>query len=247
MILNIENFKEVLKKATVNYLIESVQLNITKDNLKSRMISGSNDCISILNIPNNVITDMKKNDVFEFNFLEPNSAILPYLNLVETGQETVLKVLEEKITLVTGSQKSNIFFCSPQVVNVFTNEGLRDDIEYFKDIEIDEIFIQTFNKIKKIAPKFGKIYFNVADKVLSIETTDKQNSFSNGVKFEFADADYDDITICFDYKNVAGIMSIIEEGFVTKFAYVPEQEMGMIYFTKEDETEKYYLMSRRDQ
>jgi hypothetical protein len=244
MNLNIENFKEVLKKATLNFLIESIQLKITKDTIISKMISQSNDGIAILNIKNEIITDMKKTDEFTFNFLEPNQTLIPYLNLAD--EQTTIKVQDEKIVLTTGRQKSNVFFCAPQVVRVFTSDSLRDDIQYFKDIEIDDGFIQTFNKIKKIAPKFGKIYFNVYDKMLSIETTDKTNNFSNGVLFDIDDAEYDNLSMLFDYKSIAGVMNIVGEGFTARFAYVPEQEMGMIYFSKEDGTEKYYLMSKQD-
>ena len=244
MNLNIDNFKEVLKKATLNFLIESVQLKVTKDTITSKMISQSNDGIAILNIKNEIITDMKKTDDFTFNFIEPNQSLIPYLNLAD--EQTTIKVQDEKIVLATGRQKSNIFFCAPQVVSIFTSDSLRDDIEYFKEIDVDETFIQTFNKIKKIAPKFGKIYFNVKDKVLSIETTDKRNNFSNGISFDIDDVEYDNISILFDYKSVASVMGILGEGFIARFAYVPEQEMGMIYFTNEDGTEKYYLMSKQD-
>jgi len=246
MNLNVENFKDILRKATVNYLIESVQLKVTEDTVKSKMISQSNDCISILDIENEFITNMNKINEYEFNFLEPAQTIIPYLNLIDTERETTIKIMDEKITLITGNQKSNIFFCSPRVVNVFTADSLRDDIEYFTNILIDDNFIGIFNKIKKIAPRFGKIYFDVTDKIFSIETTDKQNSFSNGVKFDLGSVDNDNISLCFNYKNIAGIMSIIDNTFSAGFAYSVEQEMGMIYFTKEENTEKYYLMSNID-
>jgi hypothetical protein len=246
MNVNVDNFKTLLKKSTLNFLIESVNLKISSDNIKSKMISQSNDSISILNVPNDVITGMKKTDSFEFNFLEPNTSLMPYLNLVDGEEQTSIKVQEEKIVLTTGRQKSNIYFCAQQVVSIFTMDSLRDDISYFKELNVDDDFISSFTKIKKIAPKFGKIYFTVDDNVIFIETTDKTNNFSNGVKLELDEVSFDNLSMCFDYKSVAAVMSIIGDDFVAKVAYAPEQEMGMLFFVNGGNTEMYYLMSRRD-
>lgn len=246
MNLNVENFKNVLKKATLNHLIESIQLKIDGNTVKSRMISQSNDCITILNLPNDIITDVASHDEFEFNFLEPNRTVIPYLNLIEEGQTTVVKVSEEKISLVTGSQKSNLFFCSPKVVNIFAKGEPKSDISYFTKLNIDEQFISNFNKIMKIAPMFKKVYFNVENGVLSIETTDKTNNFSNGVKLDLDRVEHTDLMLCIDFRNISSVMSVLEGDFVAHFAYVKEQDMGLIFFEKNDSSERYYLMSRKD-
>lgn len=247
MNINIIPFKTLLKKATLNHSIDNVQMIISSDSIKSKMISSSSDAIAILNVTNDIIPSVKKTDTLVFNFSEPNTTLVPFLNLIEEGQETQVKIAEEKITLTTERQKSNIFFCSPHVVSVFEGDSPREDIEYFKETSIDDDFISDFNKIKKIGAKFGKIYFGVSNNMLYIETCDKQNRFSNGLKIDICEVEYDDMSMCYDFKNVVNALSLIDsDDFIIKFAYVTEQELGMVALIKSDESEKYFLMSKTD-
>ncbi len=246
MNLNVEEFKSVLRKATLNYLIESVQLKIDASTVKSRMISESNDCIAILNLGNEIVSDIASHDEFEFNFLDPSKAVVPYLNLIDKDQLTSVKVSEEKIQIITDGQKSNLFFCSPKVVNVYTKEVPKTNIDYFTTLNIDEMFFHNFDKIRKIAPMFEKVYFNVENKIFSIETTDKQNNFSNGVRLDLSTVEHTNLSLCFDFKNISSLMCILGEGFMAHFAYIKEQELGLAFFEKSDSSEKYYLMSKRD-
>ena len=246
MLINTSEFKNVLKKSTLDYCINSVQLNFTKEKLTSSMISSSSDAIAILNLPNLVLPEMKKTDTLVMNFSEPNANILPYLNLIDDNEETKINIKDEKITLVQGKQKSNMFFCSELVVGVYEGEGPKSDIEYFNIMDIDDDFMNSFSKIKKIGAKFNKIYFGVSNNVLYIETSDKQNRFSNGLRIDLCDVEYDDMSMCFNFKNVVNVMSILENEFKCHFTYVPSQELGMVYIGNEDESEKYYLMSKID-
>lgn len=249
MLIDISNFKTILKKATLNFSIESVQLVFTKERIKSKMITPASDGIVILDVDNNVLPDMNKNDTIVMNFIEPNSNIVPYLNLIDDGEETKINIHDEKITLIQGKQKSNIFFCSETVVNVFDSDNTRPDVEYFKQLPLDDDFINAFNKIKKIGSKFNKIYFGVSNDKLYIETSDKQNRFSNGLRIDLCDMKKSDMFMCFDFKNVVNVMSVMNgssDDFICHFAYVDEQELGMLFFGKNDETELYYVMSKRD-
>jgi hypothetical protein len=250
MLINTNDLKDVLKKATLNYSIDSVQLNFTKESVTSKMITSSSDGITILNVPNTILPDMKKTDNIVMNFSEPSTNLLPYLNLIDDSEETVVNIHDEKITLIQNKQKSNMFFCSPTVVSIFTGDSLRSDIKYFKEYQIDSDFIDSFGKIKKIGSKFNKIYFGVSDNVLYIETSDKQNRFSNGLRVDICDVKKDDMSMCFDFKNVVNLMTVLNgssDDFTIHFAYVDEQELGMMFFSKEDDSELYYIMSRRDQ
>lgn len=246
MIINTSKFKEFLKKATINYCIDSIQLNLTKDKVKSKMITSASDAISILDVPNEILPEMRSTDTIVMNFSEPSTSIVPFLNLIDDNEESSLDMKDEKIVLVQGKQKSNIFFCAPQVVNTFEADEPRADINYFYEMNIDDDFMESFNKIKKIGSKFGKIYFGVSDNQLYIETSDKQNRFSNGLKIELSDVVHDDLSMCFDFKNMTNVISILDGVFTCKFAYVAEQELGMLFIGNEDGSEKYYLMSRRD-
>jgi len=248
MRVNIKNFKTVLRKATLNLTIDTVQLNFTKDRISSKMITQHNDGIVLLDIPNDVITDITENDELQFNFNEPNQYVMPFLNLIDE-EFANLFVHENKITLTVGRQRTNLFFCAPSVVNVFSAGAPLSSIEYFLETPLTEDFLKIFKKIKKIANRFGRVYFNVEDNVFSIEATDKRNSVSNALKFDLQEIEKQDLTVCFDYNNFAKLMSLIEddfEEFTMKLSYLEENELGMICMNKKEDTENYFLMSKVD-
>lgn len=249
MNINIVNFKSVLKKATINFSLDSVQLNFTRDKIKSKMVTTGTDAIVFLDLPNNVIPGIGAHAEHQFNFHDPNAALIPYISLIEDDQQTDINILEEKVILTTGNLKSNIFFCSPSVVTVFQRENIRTQGSYMAEFQLDEDFIKQFDMIRKIGVRFNKVYFSVEDKKLLMETTDKTNKFSNGMKFELFDVEEDDdFSLCFDYRNITNVMSVIEDDYESFTLHLKrvQNEMGFIFLNKIDNSEKYYLMSKQD-
>lgn len=241
MKVNVENFKSIIKKATLNNSIDTVQLLIDPQSVKSRMISSDNTGIAILDMNNDIINVKEE---LEFNFSEPAQQLLPYLNLIDEEEAEII-VKNEKIILKSEGQKANLNFCSPTVVNVFQSEARETD--YFLTLELDEDFINAFSKIKKISSRFGRIYFNVEDGIFSIETTDKSNKFSNGLKFDLEKIDgVDDLVLSFTAKNITDLMAVINsdfENFKLNFTYVPDAGVGLVFAESNDSSEKYYIMS----
>jgi hypothetical protein len=216
--------------------------------ISSKMISSSSDAMAILNVENTVFPDMPIGDEITFNFSEPNTSLVPYLNLINDSEVSEIKIFDEKVTLIQGKQKSNIFFCSPHIVSVFEADSPRSDIEYFATVDVDDFFNESLSKIKKVGAKFGKIYFGVDNNVLYIETSDKQNRFSNGLRIDLMDVESENMSICLDFKNIVNAISIIGgDDFKLNISYVASQDLGMLYIKNTDETEKYFLMSHRDQ
>jgi hypothetical protein len=173
---------------------------------------------------------------------------MPFLNLIDE-EEANIRVHQEKITLSVGRQRSNIFFCSPRVVSVFSAGGPLESVNYFLEMPVDDYFIDCFKKIKKVGTRFGRVYFNVEDNMLSIESTDKRSSVSNTLKFDLVEADFNDMTICFDFSNFSKLMSIVSndyENFVFKISYLEDRELGMVFMRKTDDSENYFLMSKVD-
>lgn len=247
MLININELKNVIKKATLNFSIDCTQLVISKQNIKSKLISSSSDAIVLLNVENNVIPDLKNDDIVTLNFSEPNTNLIPYINLMDDTDDVKVKISDEKIILTQGKQKANIFLCSPQVISIFESDSPRSDIDFFNVFEIDDDFKEQLNKIKKIGSKFNKIYFGVDKKQFYIETSDKQNRFSNGLKIDLNEINFDDMSMCFDFKNITNLFSIIDDtDFKCKFAYVKEQDLGMMYVFNPDESQRFYLMSKKD-
>ncbi len=242
--------KILLKKATLNFLFDSVQLNFTKDSVKSKMTSSMAEAITILNMPNEILPEMKSTDIITMNFSEPSTNVMPHLNLIDDNEDTKIDIRDEKITLIQNKQKSNIFYCAPQIVSTFEGEGPRGDVDYFKSIPLDDDFMNEFTKIKKIGSKFNKIYFGIESNVLYIEASDKQNRYSNGLRIDLCDVVKPNLAMYFDFKNMVNLMSVINDGvsnFTCKFAYVNEQALGMLNVSNEDNSENYYLMSKIDQ
>ena len=240
---NVDNLKELLKKATINFSINNVQIKFENNMAKSRMISSDDGSISIINIENNIFdTDGE----IELNFSDPSSNIVPFLNLFDSN-EVDTQIYENRIVLKDGKQKSTLNFCSPTIINKFGSESIRSDVEWFYEKELDEDFIEHFKKIKKIGTRFQKIYFEVKDNKLFIETSDKSNEFSNGLRFNIDEVNRENLVLSFDYKDVVNIMAVIEnsfENFSIKFAYREEQDLGIMFIKSFDDSEQYCLFSR---
>lgn len=242
--INLVNFKTVLKKATLNNSIESVQI-IFEDNLiKSKMLSTNKDVITQLKLDNDVIGI---NDAV-FNFSEPYQQLIPFLDLIEDDVAKVT-INNEKITIISDRQKINLHFCKETAVSTFSG-GAENDAGTFLKMKVNENFLTSYDKIKRVGARFKKIYFNVESNVFSIETTDKTNMFSNGLKFNLTKIpdEIEDLTMCFDFKNFINFMQVIQldiEKFELRFKYIQEQEMGMMYAVHDDGSEKYYITSRK--
>jgi hypothetical protein len=244
MKLNVDEFKNLLEKATLNNSIESVQL-IFKDNgnVESKMISTNKDAVAMLDIKNTVL-EGAMGDV-EFNFVNPNKDLIPFLSLLDDNTVNI-NIKDEKIIIVSGNQKLDIHFCSPQIVSKF--EGKMDDnIKPFLNMEINDVFTEAFSKIKKVGSRFGFVYFSVKKGVFYIETTDKKNKFSNGLRLDIMDGvDSKDLTLCFNYKNMANMFSVISDSisdFSLNFYYMESHNAGMIRAEKNDKSEVYVVMS----
>lgn len=242
--LYVDKFKEILKKATLNFSIDNVHLEISKDKVISRMINNDKNAIIFLDKKNEFI-EIADNNSFDFNFSEPQAQLLPFLNIIDNN-EVNIDISEEKIIITDGSLSTKVFFCSPTIVNIFGSQSARE-IDSFLEMNIDEDFYRSYLKIKKIGSKFGKVYFTVKNKKFYIETMDKGNSFSNGLSLEIINSvNEDDLTMFFDFKNFISLMTIIDVNFKFKFSYLKEQEMGMLSVISNEEDEKYYLMSQEE-
>jgi hypothetical protein len=249
MSVNIKNFKNVLKKSTLNFSLDTVQINLYKDRIVSKMTTNTSDAIVMLNVDNNVISGINENHEIQLNFVEPNNTLVPYINLLNDEDEVDISFHKEKITIKSQSFKSDVFFCDPSIVSVFNRPENREHKPIFV-IDIDDDFIEKFEMIKKIGARFGKIYFTVKDNILKMETTDKTILYSNNLSFDLGEFKHKDFSFCFDYRNVVNTMSSIgsEYGdFKMGIIKAPDSdETGMLTFINKDKSEKYYLLSKLD-
>lgn len=244
MKINVLKLQEVIKKATLYNSIETVQIKIDSTQVVSKMRSQNNDVVVILNMPNEILTDVP--DTVELNFDKPSAKVLPYLNLIDNDIVDA-KVSDEKILIKDGRHKTNLHFCMPSFVTTFT--GAEPQAPVFYELDITEEVLGMFKKIMKIGGSFEKVYFAVRDKQLIIETTDRQNRFANGINFVLDSVQHGDLDICVSFKSVFGLFQSIKDNetdFKAKLVWLADQEAGMVIFEKNDQSERYYLLQKLD-
>lgn len=241
MKLNVERLKDVLKKGTMNYIIDSIGLSINKERVRCNMISSDRGALVFLNLPNDVIEGLK--DEVTLNFTEPNNKVKPYLEILD--DEVVPITISDSMIKINKQLKIN--FDDQSVISVYGRNDPKNDIDYFTTLAIDAEFMLNYKKIQKVGSRFGKVYFVIQDNKLYMESTDKTNSYSNSVKFYIADVKYQDLELCFKYKNFVNLMSLIDVGeFELSLCYVKDKKMGLIGVFKKDLSERYLLMSTMD-
>ena len=245
MEVNIESFKNVLLKATLNYSVENVGFVVDPDHIKVGM-RGENFVI-ILNMENDMIPDVKGEA--EFNFAEPSNQVRTHLDLLSGNENVKMGITDNNISLSSGGQRSVIHFCSPNLVSTFSGTGPKKTGTPVYTVKLDDNWLDKLDKIQRIASKFKKIYFVVKKGKVFIEATDKLNSYSNGLLLVLGRTEEDDITMCFDFKPFVNTFKVLGddyEDFTMSVNAIPEMSAGMITFINEDESEKYYVLSKED-
>lgn len=203
------------------------------------MKSAGNNAAVDLCIDNDTFFDIE--DDLSFNFLTPKSDLKPFLELIEND---VVDFYVSKNKMVINNQLK-VHFDDPSVITTLDGDLKMESLDYFAEFELNNDFFQKFNKIKKVANKFGHIYITVENEKLYIETTDKMNEYSSGLKFELCSVEYDDIFLSFPHNAFGDMIEVVYEGFIANLAIVKEQG-GLIYLRNEDDSERYFLMSEID-
>lgn len=235
-----------MQKATLNYIIPSVQLNFKGNQLVSNMITPSMDAVIMLTMKNDIV-ELPADDDISFNFTDPNINVKPYVDLID--EETAKLVVDDnKMKVSTKDQRFTFHFSSPDFVGSYKGDAPKIDAFFFDEVISDDL-MKMFDKIKKIAGKFGKIYFTIENKTLYIEATDKTNTFANSMKTELISIDHKDISLCYDFKNINALLTLLAksyENFRMKLHVTDDEEGGILLFEKEDESEKFYLLSHSE-
>lgn len=245
MNVHIDSFKSVLLKSTLNYTLESVGFTVTPDHVKCGM-RGDNFVI-VLNMENNLIPDIKGE--CEFYFSEPSNQIRTHLELMSGNDDVQIGIKDNNISLKSGGQRSVIHFCSPNLVSLFSGSGPKVSGTSIYEVKLNDDWLDKLDKIQKIASKFKKIYFVVKDGKLFIESTDKLNDYSNGLLLVLGRCDHEDVTMCFDFKSFASTFKVLGgeyENFTMTVSTIKDLDAGMISFINENESEKYYILSKED-
>lgn len=244
MNINIKNFKEVIIKSTLNFSIETLQLRFS-DRIISDSISGSGTSIAILDVENNVLDTQEE---LVFNFADPANGVIPFIQLFD-NESVSLSLTDLFMKFRDNQQIIKILFCSDRAVKRLGTDDVQTD-DWFFELKIDQELINYFDKIKKIGSRFGKVYFAVNNNKLFLETADKDNMYSNAVRFKLADLEYQDLSLSYVYQDMTNFFHCIEmdiqKNFTLKISYNPDQGLGCIYAFSEQGNEKYSLISREN-
>jgi len=249
--INLLEFQNLLKKSTLNYSMDNVGISIKSDTFRVGM--RNSNAIVILNGTNNIISGISPTDTWDLRFSDPSKNVKSYFDLIipDVNDEAVIEMKEEKVIVRSEdkSQKINLFFCSEHLISRFDREGPKVDGDTVFEMVITQEFMDTFSLIKKVAGSFGKVYFTVEEGVVSLESTDKTNSFANGMKMSIGTTEYDDVSICFDFKNINNVITLLNgdaTSFSLRVGYIPQSAGGVASFVKNDASEKYYILSTRE-
>lgn len=248
--VNLLEFQDVLKRSTLNFSIDNVKMTFGATTYKVGM--RSSNAIVILRGENKVISGISDNDVWELMFSDPQRNVKSYFDLIipDENDEADIQMKNEKIIVKSGKQKSNLFFCDERVTTRFDGDGPRTMGDEIFSIDISQDFVDTYNLVKKVASGFKKIYFNVEDGEVSVESTDKTNTYSNGMKMQVGTSEYEgSVSVCFDYKTFNNVMTLLNgdaEDFQFRIGYIEQSQGGMASFIRKDESEKYFIMTSRE-
>jgi len=231
MQINIKNFKNVVTKATMNFSIETLQLRFG-----SRIQSD---------VENNVLDT---NEELVFNFGDPSNNLIPFIALFD-NELVELSLTDLFMKFMDGEQITKVGFCSDAAVKRLGTDDVKD-VDWFYEMEINQTLIDQFDKIKKIGSRFGKVYFAVDNNRLFLETADKTNRYSNGVKFKLANIQMPDLSLSYVYNDMVNFFHVIEmdieKNFTLKVSFDEEQGLGCVYAFSEHNNEKYALISREN-
>lgn len=242
MKINIENFRNVITKATLNFGIETLQLRFS-DRIKCDSINQNGTSISILDVENNVLDTIEQ---LTFNFSDLSNNVIPYINLLKKT-EPELRLTDLFMKFLDENHSYKIGFVSDSAIRRLGTDDVKD-VDWFFETKIDEQMIKNFEPIKKIGSRFGKVYIDLDNKRLFINTTDKTNRYSNDVKFKIANLDMQDLSLAYTYTDMVNFFHCIEmnieKNFIMKISFDEEQGLGCIYAHSESGDEKYALISR---
>ena len=160
--LNTKNFRIVLQKVTVDFLIPFCQLNFKNGKIKTSVIAPTRDVVVQHDLENNVISGLTTGDELTFNLVDPQLRILPQLKALESIdiEESEIKLTDESIKLLAGQWGGGeIHFNDESALANHIMQRPPRELDYFYSTIVTPEMHYGFKPIKAVAPTYGKIYF----------------------------------------------------------------------------------------
>lgn len=246
MELDIKNFIVAMKKATVNHINDYCQLLFENDKVKCSLINQEQNLISKLNIDNDIFDDLDES--LELNMSIPEVNIIPYLQLFEseTVDVTYTKMrnnIVNVLNLKDGDIQTKINLSEPVISRYFSKNP--SSLKSAFKIEIDSVFKDSFDKIKKIAVRTNKIYFVSENNKFYLESGDKSVPYINSVRVDMNAECNDNFISQYQYKNVHSLLSILSNEKTYYLELLTNGKANISYIYDDEKTEEYYILPQQ--
>lgn len=238
--LNVNNFKSLIKKGTVNHVIDNIKMIFTPQTAVSAM-RGTN-LISCVKTNNNILTGLKKADEIEFCFVSPLSNVLPYLEILQ-GDNVNVKIENGYIELKEPPHTVKISLLHPNMATHF-DPSRQPNIDFFVAFNPTEQFANFIDKSKRVCAAHGKIFLGVKDGFLYVRAGGVATELTSEIKLNIVESDFEDVELNFEYKGFINLFGLINPEFTISVSYDTEQEIGLLKAENADKSEVYYQMSR---
>lgn len=238
--LNVNNFKSLIKKGTVNHVIDNVKLVFTPQHATTAMRGP--DLISVVKSNNNVLIGLKKADEIDMCFINPLTNVLPYLEILRG--DTVDTIIEDGyIELKESPHTVKISLFHPNVMSTF-DSNRQPNIDFFVDFHPNEDFVNFLDKTKRVCISHSKIFLGVKNEFLYVRAGGPENELTSEIKLNLVESDFQDMEMTFNYKSFINLIGLINPEFTVSVSYDPERQLGLLKVRNEDETEVFYITSR---
>jgi hypothetical protein len=241
--LNVNNFKNLIRKGTVNHAIENVKLTFTRQKAISAM-RGVN-LISCVQLSNNVLSGLTKNDEIDFCFVNPVPNVLQYMDIL-TGENVDLTMADRYLELKEHPHTVRISLFNPNMVTPF-DINRSPNIDFFVDFKLDENFSNFIDKTKRVCSANSFIFLGVAGGFFYVRAGDQRTGDTeptSEIRLNLVESEFKDVELNFDYRSFISVASLINQDFTLSCSYNDDNELGLIRAETPDKSEVYYLMSR---
>jgi hypothetical protein len=238
--LNVNNFKSLIKKSTVNHVIDNIKMVFTPRHAISAM--RGTDLISVVRLENNILTGLKKADEIDFCFVNPLSNVLPYLDILR-AEQVGLVIEDGYIELKESPHTVKISLFHQNVVTPFDADR-QPNIDFFVSFRPDEQFANFIDKTKRVCATHGRIFIGTKDGFLYVRAGGAANELASEIKLNLVESDFEDVELNFNYKSFINLIGLIDQDFNISVSYDTEQELGLLRVENADKSEIYYIMSR---
>lgn len=240
MKINLKELKNIIKKSSMNYSIEDIQLIIDKENVVSRMSSNDGTFHVFINKNNNIISEAK--DTIKLNLQNPKGTLLRFVETIKEN-EVDFSFNEQNIKIKSGPKQMKLLLCHDTKVNTF--ERKMKEVDFNGEIEIDEEMMNIFFDIKKIGYIFNKIFLIGKDGKLFIETSNRNyTDLTDNYKIEIGNTDKE-FVMMFETKTFSNMLTCLDNDkkYVFRYFFHEERNGGIMDIVDNDNSERYTIVS----